>query len=185
MRHLSKSRWFLAGALVLAGATISSSSRLQAQQAPQGISPHALAQMSALAAEKRARTPVQRKIDTNLLWGAKMARGEAIAQGVQTLEVYLPDVRPGRRRRRRACRSQPGAARSDGAARRADHGCQRALREHPHARAARARSRRSRRCHRSVTSCRNRRRCCNASIRRRRRRRHSRVIERVQSSQGA
>ena len=91
MRHQSKSRWFLAGALVLAGATIPSMSRLQAQQAPQGISAQAMAQISALSAEKRGRTPAQRKIDTNLLWGAKMARGEAIAQGVQTLEVYLPD----------------------------------------------------------------------------------------------
>ena len=91
MRHLSKSSWFLGCALALAGATISSSSRLHAQQA-QGISPQALAQMSALTSEKRARTPVQRKIDTNVLFAAKMARGEAIAQGVQTLEVYLPDV---------------------------------------------------------------------------------------------
>jgi hypothetical protein len=90
MRHRPTSRWFLAGALVLAGATIPTTSRLHAQQR-QGISPQAVAQMSALVAEKRSRTPAQRKIDSNLLYGAKMARREAIAQGVQALEVYLPD----------------------------------------------------------------------------------------------
>jgi hypothetical protein len=92
MTHRQTSRWFLAGALMLAAATISSTFRLHAQQPPQGISAQAMAQINALAAEKRGRTAVQRKIDTNLLWGAKMARNEAIAQGVQTLEVYLPDV---------------------------------------------------------------------------------------------
>src|SRR5262245_28553779 len=90
MKQQPTSGWFLAGALVLAGATIPSTSRLHAQQTP-SLSPQVMAQMSALAAEKRSRTPAQRKIDSNLLWGAKMARGEAIAQGVQTLEVYLPD----------------------------------------------------------------------------------------------
>src|SRR5262245_66450816 len=88
-RILSKS--CLAFAVFVALATIRSSPTLRAQRALAGLSPQVQTQISALAAEKRSRTPAQRKLDTNLLWGAKMARAEAIAQGVQTLEGYLPD----------------------------------------------------------------------------------------------
>jgi hypothetical protein len=58
-------------------------------QAP-GISAHAAAQISALVAEKLARTAVQRKVDSQLLYGARIASGRAIAGGVTSLRVTLP-----------------------------------------------------------------------------------------------
>ncbi|HEV3057764.1 MAG TPA: FG-GAP-like repeat-containing protein [Vicinamibacterales bacterium] len=82
---------FLAAALTVAMTTVSSGSRLQAQQGP-GLSPQAIAQINALMAEKAARTAVQQKISSDLLYAAKMAIGQAIAQGVPRLQVYLPDV---------------------------------------------------------------------------------------------
>jgi hypothetical protein len=55
----------------------------------QPISDHAQAQIAALLAEKDARTPAQRKIDSKLLYTAKMNRGEAIAAGIATLDTGL------------------------------------------------------------------------------------------------
>src|SRR5262245_55469600 len=84
-------RAFLLVIVTAAGAVISSGPRLQAQQNP-GISPQALAQINAVIAEKMARTPVERKISSDLLYAGRMARGQAIAQGVPSLEIALPDV---------------------------------------------------------------------------------------------
>lgn len=55
----------------------------------QAISEQAVAQIQALLAEKDARTPAQRKIDSNLLYAVKMNRGEAIAAGIGTLQTVV------------------------------------------------------------------------------------------------
>src|ERR1700686_566356 len=62
----------------------------------QGISSGALQQIQALEDEKESRTPAQRKIDSQLLYAAKMARGESIARNVQTLAVNVPTNGDGR-----------------------------------------------------------------------------------------
>ena len=69
---------------------MTSGGRLHAQQG-NGISPQAIAQIQALNAEKESRTPVQQKIDSNLIYASKMAAGQAIANGVSRLMVNLPD----------------------------------------------------------------------------------------------
>lgn len=46
-------------------------------------------QIQALVAEKMSRTPEQRKIDSQLIYASKMAAGESIANGVQTLAVNV------------------------------------------------------------------------------------------------
>ncbi len=53
------------------------------------ISLSAQKQIQALIAEKMSRTPTQQKIDSQLIYAAKMARGESIATGVQTLAVNV------------------------------------------------------------------------------------------------
>jgi hypothetical protein len=53
------------------------------------ISASALKQISALEAEKAKRTPVQQKIDTQLLYADKMLHGLPIAEGVPTQRVDL------------------------------------------------------------------------------------------------
>lgn len=64
----------------------------KASAAPQSsadISPEALAQIEALIRDKESRTPAQQKIDSQLLYQARMDRGEAIAANVPTLETDL------------------------------------------------------------------------------------------------
>ena len=58
------------------------------------LSPEAQNQIRALAVEKESRTPAQRKIDSQLIYAARIAAGQAIAQGVSTLQVDVP-VRDG------------------------------------------------------------------------------------------
>ncbi|MCA1614019.1 MAG: S8 family serine peptidase, partial [Acidobacteria bacterium] len=60
------------------------------------VSPQAAQQMQALAAEKMSRTPAQKKIDSQLLYAAKMRRGEPIAAGVQSLAVNVAEAGEGR-----------------------------------------------------------------------------------------
>ena len=60
------------------------------------ISDSALKQIGALEAEKTKRTPVQQKIDSQLLYADKMRRGEPIAEGVPTLRVNLDKDDQGR-----------------------------------------------------------------------------------------
>lgn len=55
------------------------------------ISPEARQQIQSLIEEKNARTPAQQKIDSNLLYAAKMHRGESITSKVPTLEVNVGD----------------------------------------------------------------------------------------------
>lgn len=54
------------------------------------LTPQAVAQIQALVAEKSARTPAQRKIASQLLYAARMAQGQAIADGVARLDVNVP-----------------------------------------------------------------------------------------------
>ena len=89
MKSLKASILVLSTAAIVLAA-MSSGPRLQAQQTP-ALSAQAVAQINALIAEKAARNPVQQKISSDLLYAARMARGEAIAQGVGTLEINLPD----------------------------------------------------------------------------------------------
>jgi hypothetical protein len=56
------------------------------------ISASAQQQIAALMAEKAARTPAQKKMDSRLIYAAKMARGEPIAAGVETLDVDIPSA---------------------------------------------------------------------------------------------
>ena len=60
----------------------------------QPMSDQAQAQIAALLAEKDARTPAQRKIDSRLLATVKMNRGEPIADGVPRLETGLESEGP-------------------------------------------------------------------------------------------
>ena len=53
------------------------------------ISLSAQKQIQALVAEKMSRTPAQRKIDSQLIYATRMARGESIAAGVQSLAVNV------------------------------------------------------------------------------------------------
>jgi len=62
----------------------------------QEISDSARQQIEALIEEKALRSPAQRKINSQLLYAEKMARGEAIAGTVQTLAVNVPTDSDGR-----------------------------------------------------------------------------------------
>jgi hypothetical protein len=53
------------------------------------LSESAVRQINALIAEKESRTPAQQKIDSQLLYAAKMDRGEEIAEGIRTLDVKV------------------------------------------------------------------------------------------------
>ena len=53
------------------------------------ISPEAQMQIQSLIDEKNSRTPAQQKIDSQLLYAAKMRRGESLTSAVQTLEVNV------------------------------------------------------------------------------------------------
>jgi len=78
-------------AFAVAVGTVPPGSHVAAQQ-PDGLSTQAIAQIRALTAAKTTRTPAQRKMDSQLVYAARMARGEPIAAGVTTLRVNLPDV---------------------------------------------------------------------------------------------
>src|SRR5438094_756717 len=52
--------------------------------------------IQALLAEKASRTGPQRKIDSQILYGMRMARRQAIAAGVASLNVDLPTASDGR-----------------------------------------------------------------------------------------
>ena len=56
------------------------------------MSASALKQIGALEAEKSRRTPVQQKIDSQLLYADKMRRGDPIAEGVPTQRVNLDEI---------------------------------------------------------------------------------------------
>ena len=91
MKRLSIALMF---ALVVTGGTMSSGTRVRAQQPADqlaaGISPDALAQIDALLREKDSRTPAQQKIDSQLLYGLRMERGVPVADGIFAIETDLP-----------------------------------------------------------------------------------------------
>lgn len=60
------------------------------------VTPGAQAQINALLAEKASRTPVQQKIDSQLLYGYRADHGLATANGVSTLSVALNRAKDGR-----------------------------------------------------------------------------------------
>ena len=82
--------WAVTAALAGAAA-IAATPRITAlgQQDP-GISPAALAQIDSLLREKEARTPTERKIDSQLLYALRQAHGLPPAPGMTALEVVLP-----------------------------------------------------------------------------------------------
>lgn len=72
-----------AASLVLAVAPLAAAEKVE-------LPPTAIAQIQALIAEKEARTPAQKRIDSQLLYAARKASARPIANGVATLET---DVR--------------------------------------------------------------------------------------------
>src|SRR5689334_10128305 len=54
------------------------------------IPPEALAQIAALLADKQARTSVQQKIDSQLLYEHRMETGAPIANGIWAIETDMP-----------------------------------------------------------------------------------------------
>jgi hypothetical protein len=76
---------FLRAALLTTGISVFLVATLPAQP----IDQRALQQISALLEEKRSRTPVQQKVDSNLLYEGKQRRGLAIASGVPTLRTGI------------------------------------------------------------------------------------------------
>jgi hypothetical protein len=77
-----------AGGAYFSGAAASS----QGDAADGQISAAAIKQIQALALDKMSRTPAQRKIDSQLLYAARMSRGESVAPGVQSLAVAVEEV---------------------------------------------------------------------------------------------
>jgi hypothetical protein len=73
------------------GSSAQSSKNLNLQTNDQlkDISPDAQVQIQSLLDEKNSRTPAQQKIDSQLLYAAKMRRGESITSSIATLEVNV------------------------------------------------------------------------------------------------
>ncbi|HKE59635.1 MAG TPA: S8 family serine peptidase, partial [Pyrinomonadaceae bacterium] len=82
----------LCGIAIVASGALFSSSVPKAAAAPQSadISPEAMAQIAALLQEKMNRTQTQQKMDTQLVYELKMDRGQAIADGIRSLETDIP-----------------------------------------------------------------------------------------------
>ncbi|HSD26404.1 MAG TPA: hypothetical protein VLL75_03825, partial [Vicinamibacteria bacterium] len=66
---------------------------LSATSAAQDLAPQAVEQIQALLEEKAARTPVQQRIDSQLLAAARMRRGQPVARGIPRLESVWGRVR--------------------------------------------------------------------------------------------
>src|SRR5262245_53312789 len=78
-------------ACAIAVITSASVARVGAAGAPPqgpatGISSEALSQIEALIRDKEARTPVQQKIDSQLLYEARMKRGVPVVNELRTVE---------------------------------------------------------------------------------------------------
>ena len=80
----------IAGLMVPAGKLRAQAQPSAAGRPGPGLSAQAAAQIATLIADKASRTPAQRKVDSSLLYGARMTRGLAAAPGVSTLRVTLP-----------------------------------------------------------------------------------------------
>src|SRR5580765_2294049 len=72
-------------------ATLGHSNTSTAASGPEAgrLKQEVLRQIGALEAEKASRTPVQKKMDSQLIYAAKMERGEPVANGVPTLKIEL------------------------------------------------------------------------------------------------
>lgn len=81
---------FILLAVALAPAPGATPTRLQ-QRDDQKIGPEAARQIGEIAAAKRARTPAQRKIDTQLLYALKQKRGETRGVPSAPVEVDLDE----------------------------------------------------------------------------------------------
>src|SRR5213594_147869 len=82
----------LSASAMVASASIFSSQFPTTSAAAQGddISPEALAQIEALLSEKETRTPMEKKMDSQLIYELKMDRGQAIASGIRVLDTDIP-----------------------------------------------------------------------------------------------
>ena len=88
---------FLAVLFVFGISAITPGGRGRAQGAAiSGLSSQAVAQLQALLADKRTRTPAQRKIDSQLLYESRIARGQAIAAGIAAIETGVRTEPDGR-----------------------------------------------------------------------------------------
>ncbi|MEP6819193.1 MAG: Calx-beta domain-containing protein [bacterium] len=81
------SRQGIANGQALSSSLPAAQSVVAKQEAPTEIDQKAQQQIQALLEEKEARTPVQQKIDSQLLYAIKIRRGESIARNVQSLSV--------------------------------------------------------------------------------------------------
>lgn len=77
----------LCGAIAITSTAWLSNRNAAAANEDLGISPEALAQIEALIREKESRNDTERKIDSQLIYEAKMERGEVIADGVRRLDT--------------------------------------------------------------------------------------------------
>src|SRR3954469_3238452 len=83
----------LALIIVLGAASLGPRAEVDAQEPAEpaaGISAEALAQIAALIADKQARTPVQQKIDSQLLYEQKMEAGDQVADGIWAIDTDIP-----------------------------------------------------------------------------------------------
>jgi hypothetical protein len=75
-------------ALLVNGAIFSNRiQRVSAAPQSDDISPEALAQIAALIQEKESRSPVEQKIDSQLIYQIKMSHGQAVANNVTALQT--------------------------------------------------------------------------------------------------
>src|SRR5262245_59850407 len=97
--NLSRRRLLPVVSLIVA--ILAPSARLGAQDqgqvdAQRALAPQVAAQMNAIVADMDARTLVERKINSRLLYAARRATGSALAAGVPTMRVSLPMTADGR-----------------------------------------------------------------------------------------
>src|ERR1044072_8248028 len=64
-------------------------SQAASAQSSNGISDAAAQQIQALLSEKESRNAAQKKIDSQLIYATKQARGQAVASGVPTLQTRV------------------------------------------------------------------------------------------------
>jgi subtilase family protein len=76
--------------LVSSGTLVGAVAPLAQDQPAAGLAPEALAQIAALLADKEARTGAEQKIDSQLLYEAKMESGAPIADGILTIQTDMP-----------------------------------------------------------------------------------------------
>jgi len=80
----------LALSLVSSGAPLRAAGQAPQDQPPSDLSAEALAQIAALLADKAARTPTEMKIDSQLLFEARMESGAPVADGMWAIATDIP-----------------------------------------------------------------------------------------------